>query len=129
METNKQYIVTMFTLIVISLLTYFLWQFGKAAEYPGFRMVFDLIFGFLLAFVGGILALVQWPFRHLKNTFVSIYNSIGTFNIYFSIVAGMSAYYNSGNKLTIAHVLSLITFCMGLVILQGIYLGRHKGIK
>ena len=89
-------------------------------------MSVHIIFGYLIAIVAGIVALVKRPFKNRESTSLSFYNFIGTFNICISIVGAMFIYSDSGNLITGQLIIFLVTFVIGLFILESIYFDRTK---
>lgn len=126
MFIKRQYLVTVISIVIILLLTYVLWFSDKNYEYSNLGMSIHIIFGYLIAVVMGIIAIARRPYTHTKNSSVSLYNFIGTFNICISIVGAIFIYVDNGNKISGQLMMFFVTFIIGLFILENIYFNREK---
>ena len=100
MTLKKQYIVTAFSIVVLSFLAYAFWISDKNYEYSSLGMSIHIMLGYLVAVVLGIVSLFKVPFKNKKTGSLSIYNFIGTLNVYVAAIGLLFIYSDNNNHLS-----------------------------
>jgi hypothetical protein len=129
MLVRRQYIVTIISTLLIALLAYALWLSDKDSEYSGLGMSIHIIFGYLIAIVSGMIAIFKRPNRYKLNGSASFYNFIGTFNICISVIGSIFVYVDNENKISAQLIMFLVTFIIGIFILENIYFNSKRNNK
>ena len=121
----RQYIVTLISLVILSGLSYRLWLSGKKLEYSNFGMSIQIILGCFIAITLGGIVVAKRPYLNVKSWTKSIYNFIGTFNVYIAIVGALFIYSNNGNQLSEQITIFIVPFILGLYVLKNIYFNKQ----
>lgn len=121
MLRKNQYIVTALSFAILSVLTYFSYQFGKNQEYASFSLFITIILWYSIAVVAGVIASVKIQLNSQSNNSKILSNFIGTLNFMVSIFGSIFLYVDSGNHFNMYIIIFIVPFIIALVIFKGIY--------
>ena len=124
MLRKNQYIVTIISFMILSVLTYFSYQSGKNQQYASFSLFITLIFWYTIAVVTGVIASVKSQFNRQSNNSKILYNFIGTLNFIVSIFGSIFLFVESGNHVNMYIIIFIVPFIIALVIFKAIYFKR-----
>ena len=124
MLKKNQYIVTVLSFAILSVLTYFSYQSGKNQEYPSFSLFITIILWYSIAVVAGVIASVKSQLTSQSNNSKILYNFIGTLNFMVSIFGSIFLYVDSGNHFNMYIIIFIVPFIIALVIFKAIYLKK-----